>query len=956
MKRIILIAALLAYAFGAFAENEPKIVRYTLENGLTVILKEDNRQPKVFGAVITKAGAKDDPEDATGMAHYQEHMLFKGTQTLGTVNWEKEKVHIDKIFELYDELGQTKDDSARKEIQQKINEESVKASEYSILNETSFLINAMGGTRLNAGTGPDQTIYYNQFPPNQIEKWIDLYAERFYKPVFRSFQSELEVVYEEKNMYDDQFFSGLIDSYNKKFFKNHPYGQRSIIGTTDDLKNPSLTKMYQFFEDWYRPGNMALVMVGDFNIDEVKPLIAQKFGKWEAGEVPEHKTYEEEPFDGREFLKVRKSPIPLGVIGFRAPGQKSDDALGWEVTMKILTNNAQSGLLDELMVDNDMPLATAFNMPYFDYGETALLYFPGFFKRLKKGEKKIMKKIELLKNGEFDETLLQSVKDEMYKSYQLELESIESQAVELAYTFSMDKDPLEVYKRPDKIKAISKQDIVELANKYFTENRLVMYSKMGFPKKEKLEKPGYEPVVSNTNAKSPYREKFEDIPATPYQLEPIDLEEEITVTDISDKVHLRYGPNPLNDIAELTIQFNKGKKQDLMLDYALMTMNDASPEGMELGEFKNLMGKTACTYRFYATDNYVVLKVKGPEDRLPEAYALLNQLLENPSISKDKIKQLYKQVKMERKMEKTEPDMIAGGLFSYLRFGEESEYLKRLGKKELKKLKPEDLIEPFKDAIKYEADLFYIGQNKPEEVTKQLVDNCAFLSKVKLAGKGNEGPDYKKYNKNQVFFINHDNTNQSKAFLFINQDKVKPEEVPMVEAFNMYFGGGFSGLVLQEIREYRSMAYSAGANYAKPEHKDHDALFVGYVGTQCDKTIDALTIFNDLIRDMPKKPERMDMIKEYLVNSAITKKPDFRSLPYMHRYWNHMGYAGDPLPERVEAYKNLNFDDVVKFWKEKIKDRAVVLAVVGNSEDISMDELKKFGEIQVKEWEDVFKE
>ena len=220
MKVLTWLLALVLLSNTVFASisEKPRIETYKLKNGLTVILKEDHRQPKVFGVVITKAGAKDDPADATGMAHYQEHMLFKGTQTLGTTNWEKEKPHIDKIFSLYDQLAEAENDSARKAIQTQINKESLEAGKYSILNETSFLINAMGGTRLNAGTGPDQTIFYNQFPPNQIEKWLDLYAERFYKPVFRTFQSELEVVYEEKNLYDDQFFTGLIEAFNKEFF------------------------------------------------------------------------------------------------------------------------------------------------------------------------------------------------------------------------------------------------------------------------------------------------------------------------------------------------------------------------------------------------------------------------------------------------------------------------------------------------------------------------------------------------------------------------------------------------------------------------------------------------------------------------------------------------------------------------------------------------------------------
>lgn len=936
------------------AEEKPKIVTYQLKNGLTVILKEDHNQPKVFGGVITKAGSKDDPASATGMAHYQEHMLFKGTQTLGTTDWEKEKPHIDRIFELYDKLGQTKNDSLRKEIQKKINEQSVAAGKYAILNETSFLINAMGGTGLNAGTGPDQTVFYNQFPPNQMEKWLDLYAERFYKPVFRTFQSELETIYEEKNMYDDQFFTGLFEAFNKHFFKKHPYGQRTTIGTAEDLKNPSLTKMYKFFQDWYRPGNMALILVGDFNTDEIKPLIEAKFSKWENDEVPKHKEYVEKPFEGREFFKVRMSPIPIGAMGFRAPAAGSDDELAWDMANKVLTNNMQTGLLDQLIINNEMLMTTAFNIPYQDYGETLLIFIPGFFKSLKKAENKVMEKVSLLKSGEFNDDLLANIKAEMYNSYQMELESVQNQAMNLASAFSQGVDPLSVYERPAKIKALTKQDIIDITNKYFTNNRLVMYSKMGFPKNEKLQKPGYEPVISNTNAKSPYREKFEQIESTPYEIKPIDLEKKIQKKEVFPKVILRCANNPQNDIAEINMQFNKGENHEMMLYYAANAMDNSYPRGMTLQKFKEEMGKTNCSYNFYVDATVTGIKIKGPEEKLPLAYELINNLLEDPVVSKDRIKQMYKEELMQRKMEKSEPDMIASGLYNYLLYADKSQYINRLPIKDIKKLDPENLVAIFKDALQYESDIFYVGQNNADEVADQLKQNCMFLSNVKLDGKGFESQPIRNFDKNEVYFINNERSKQSKLFLFINEDKVTPEERPLIEAFNMYFGGGFSGLVLQEIREYRSLAYSAGAKFEMPDYKDDNGIFYGFVGTQCDKTLDALEIFDSLIKNMPEKPERMNMIKNYLINSAITKRGGFRSIPWKDRYWPHLGYKADPILQKVEAYKNLSFDDIVKFYQEKIKNKKVVIALVGDAEQISMDGLKKYGELQIKEWDDVF--
>ena len=303
MKILIFLIAMF-FGFNCEKPSPLDVEIYTLENGLTVMLNEDRNETSVFGAVVIDGGGKRDPSDATGIAHYLEHVLFKGTSKMGTTNYAKEKVYLDSIEVLYDELSKKEDKKTRLKIQRHINDLSVKASEYAIPNEFTRLIEGMGGTGLNAGTGYDFIYYFNSFPSAQIEKWVDLYSHRFLDPVFRLFQSELETVYEEKNRAMDNPFRVFNETSRKYFFKNHPYGQQTILGSVEHLKTPSLSKMKEYYNKYYVPNNMHLLIAGDFDKRDVKKLIKAKFGKLKKGADVEQLDIAEDDFSGREVVDL----------------------------------------------------------------------------------------------------------------------------------------------------------------------------------------------------------------------------------------------------------------------------------------------------------------------------------------------------------------------------------------------------------------------------------------------------------------------------------------------------------------------------------------------------------------------------------------------------------------------------------------------------------------------------
>jgi zinc protease len=948
---LVLVAIFLAH-IGSFAQE--KIEQHTLENGLTVFLKENHISPEVFGLVVCKVGGKNDPADATGMAHYQEHMLFKGTDQLGTKDWEKEEPLIDEIVELYKELGATKEEKERLEIQQKINKKSVEAAQYAIPNEFDNVTKGMGGTGMNANTNMDRTVYFNTFPSNQIDKWLELQSHRFTKPVFRLFQSELEVVYEEKNRGNDNFIWPLIEEFNDNFYKVHPYGQQSVIGTTEHLKNPPLHKMIDYYNTYYVANNMALILVGDFNSDEVLPKIEEKFGQWRLGKVPEFPGYNEDEFNGREFVERKLSPVKLGLLGFRGPATNHPDEPALRVANEMLSNYDQTGFIDELVLDNDILAAEVFNWTQNDYGEIIVLFVPKIIgQKTASAEELVLQKLDSLKSGKFKDESLDARKKSIYRELKLNEEENGSLGNIIAEAFQSGMTLEEMQNYPSLIEAVTKEDVVRVANKYFGDNYLAFHSKMGFKKPEKISQPEFDPVATKTNEKSEYRKFLEKIPSSEMVPGYLDLKKELKPIKISQGRNLYHTKNEINDIYSMKIRFKAGEDQFPNLYYTANLMDYAGTEEYPVKEFKEKMSALGASYFIYFDDNYTTVEIEGVENQVVDATRLLFELITNPSADDEKIKNIYDGEKAERKIEESEVDIVANALKDYMLYGKESDYLDRPSLNEVKELKVANLLSDFKKATEYEVDVFYAGAISPSEIHKLLAEAFSTFGPTK---NGDVPQDKKRtqYTQNEVFMVPMKKANQSKIYFFINGQPYEVEEDAYRMAFNTYFGGGFSGLVTQEIREYRSLAYASGAKYSAPKRAKNPSYFMGYVGTQSDKTLEALEVFNQLVRDMPEKRDRIDLIKDYLMLSALTGRPTFREKSEALLDMTYRGFEEDAVKYNQPKFERLTFDDILKFYQKNLKNQPMAIAIVGNTKVFDTGELEKYGKVSKLKTKDIF--
>ena len=953
MKRTLLFLIALLGCTTLFAQMGLKTKTYHLDNGLKVVLCENHDQPEIYGAVYVHAGSKNDPTDATGIAHYFEHMMFKGTDRIGTINWEKEKVYLDSISLMYDKLHETSDPAARETIQHKINELSLASTDYAIPNEVDVILTQMGGKSLNAGTAYDQTMYYNIFPSNQLSKWMDVYVERFRNPVFRLFQSELEAVYEEKNMYGDGPINAFQEYMFKETFGEHPYG-RPIIGYTEHLKNPQPSKMREFYNTYYVANNMTLILVGDFNIEEVQPMIAEKFGTWRSGELPKEPTYTLPKFSGPTIKEVRMTPMKIGALIF--PGIKNSDPDLIPLTMACsIFCNGETGLADKLTLEGKLMGAILMPLSLEDHGANVMLIIPKLLGQShEEAEALVFECLDQLKRGEFSDDLFEATRMDMLMSRIRATEDLNKLANLFLEMETNGQTYEEFLAETERIKKITKEEVVAIANKYFGNDYLDVRSKMGFPEKDKVEKPNWKPIeAKNTNMKSDFAKMIEaeEVPEVTPQV--IKIGEDVKITDITDGFKLYSAINTANDIFELKFYFNYGTLDDPDLDRAASYFSMQGTETKPYQEFALELQKMGASIDAYASENNFIVTITGFEKDLEKLLEMCYEKLYHPSNDESQIAIIADGERMNIQTQKDDASTWSRAVINYAWYGEKSPYLNHSSIKEWSKRSGEDLLAEIAEALKYDGYVTYSGNQYPHVMVASIKAH-RILPLKPLKGEEKVLVE-KQFTEPQVFFAPNKKFRQSNIWFYVPGEKLTKQDEALSILFSKYFGTDMYSIVFQEIREFRSLGYTAYANYDYDYLERKPGYLYGFLGTQGDKTFDGIDAFSGLIKDMPERLEKFNASKEALLKARASNYFGFRSKPSVVHTWIKEGYDHDPRAEFTEIIRKAEYKDVASFYNRMIHDRPVVIMLSG-PKSVSKKELGKYGTVTKLKYKNIFKE
>ena len=402
---------------------------YTLENGLKVYLSVNKDEPRIQTYIAVRTGSKNDPAETTGLAHYLEHLMFKGTSQFGTNDPEAEAPLLDEIEKRYEAYRKLTDPEARKQAYHEIDSISQLAAKYNIPNEYDKLMAAIGAEGTNAYTSNDVTCYTENIPANEVENWAKIQSDRFKNMVIRGFHTELEAVYEEYNIGLTSDMRKLYYTISKMLWPNHPYGTQTTIGTQEHLKNPSITNIKNYFKKWYVPNNVAICMSGDLDPDKTIETIEKYFADWQPGDDVSQPTFEPltELSQSKDTTVIGQEAEQIW-MGWRAEQANSLQADTLSLMENVLSNG-KAGLFDlDLVQTMKMQRANGTCELMHDHGAFLLMGTPKQGQTLEEVRSLLMEEIGKLKKGDFPDNLLPSIINNMKRNHFELLERNEGRA------------------------------------------------------------------------------------------------------------------------------------------------------------------------------------------------------------------------------------------------------------------------------------------------------------------------------------------------------------------------------------------------------------------------------------------------------------------------------------------------------------------------------------------------
>lgn len=933
-------------------EGDPMKTRvYTLKNGLKVYLSVYKDAPRIQTYIPIRAGSKNDPSDATGLAHYLEHILFKGTSKIGAIDWESEKPLLDEIEQLYETLRATTDVEERSRIYEKIDQVSGEAAKFAAANEYDKFVSNFGAKGTNAHTSHEETVYKNDIPSNHLEKWLMVESERFNEVVTRLFHTELEAVYEEKNMSLDNDFRKALTVASSELFKKHQYGTQTTIGTIEHLKNPSITKIKEYFYKYYVPNNMAICLSGDLDYAETIQLVDKYFGDKESKELEDFVPPVEDPFTESVEKEVFGPDAEMLLMGYRLPAKSNKDMAAVKVLGSMLYNR-QAGLIDVNLNQKQKVLdAGAFQWLLNDYSMHFIYATAREGQELSDVKDMVSAQLDSIKSGNIEDWMIDATINNMKIDRMGVYESNERRANAYVGAFISRMDWVDVLKESQAIDNVTKDDVVRVANEYY-KNFVAVYKRNGEdPNKQEVEKPKITPVEVNRDTNSVFYASVmkEETP----EISPVFMDySQINKKDING-VNFMYKKNEDNEKFDLYYLVDMGKNNDPKISLAIDYLEYLGTDKYDLETLNKEFYKLGSKYYVYTSEDQVYIRMMGLESSFDASLDLFEHLLSNVTPDDEALNNMIDGLIKERADAKlNKGEILFGGLMNYGIYGADNPFTNVLSDEELKAITSAELVEIIKGITNYEHNVLYYGSGEMESIAKVVE------AKHKVPAVLKPLPSDNKYvqldiTEPTVYWVDYDMV-QAEILMLSKSIEYDATLVPQIRLYSEYFGGGMGSIVFQEMRESKALAYSVWSRYRNADKKGKNNIIMSYIGTQADKLPEAMAGLTELIDNLPESANAFETAKTAINNKIASERITKAKQMFSYLRAQKLGLDIDVRENVYNEVPKMKFEDIVAFQEKYVKGQPQNIVVIGSTDQLDFETLGKYGKVVELSLEQVF--
>ena len=918
---------------------------YTLDNGLKVYLSVNNEKPRIQTYIAVRTGSKNDPAETTGLAHYLEHLMFKGTTHFGTTNAEAETPLLKDIKDRYEAYRKLTDPDQRKQAYHEIDSVSQVAARYA----------AIGAEGTNAFTSNDVTCYTEDIPANEIENWAKIQSDRFQHMVIRGFHTELEAVYEEYNIYltndNDKVWSAL----GKKLTPTHPYGTQTTIGTQEHLKNPSIVNIENYFKKWYVPNNVAICMAGDFDPDKTIAIIDQYFGGWKPGADVSQPVFPlQKPLTAPTDTTVigqQAEQVWMGWLAKKAADLQSDtlDVIAY------MLNNGKAGLFD-LNLNQAMRVqrAGAFLQGLQDYSSFVMMGMPKPNQSLEEVRALMLGEIDNLKKGNFSDDLLPAVINNLKLDYQRALENNRWRVGEHLEAFINGKSWAQQTGSIERVSKFTKQDIVDFANRFFTEGYATIFKRQGVDTlQKKIDKPAITPIPTNRDLVSQFVKDIQLSQVEPIHPEFVDFNKALTIAQTKGKLPLLYVKNTTDGLFNLTFRYEFGHEDDNRYDMVSDYLEVVGTKDLSATEVKQQFYNLACSYSVNVNADNLNISLSGLSENMPAALKLLEDLMQNAQGSQDSYNNFVDVILKSRENRKQDQRTCFDYLYHYALYGPHNMRRDDMTEQQLRETNPQDLLNLLKELRNMAHSVLYYGPMSTEELSALLANVHPTPEVLKPVPAGQ--PYTRELTpKNEVWIAPYDAKNIYMR-MYHNENRAwNPGENAVQKLFNEYFGSGMNGIVFQEMREARGLAYNAGAVYLRPERQGEQEYFFTHIISQNDKMMDCINQFNQILDTIPQSEAAFKIAKESVLKLMATSRVRKDGIISRYIMMKRLGLEKDLDEATYQAIQQLQLKDIVAFEQANMSHKPFRYIILGDEKELDMESLGKIGPIRRLTLEEVF--